>query len=268
MCILKQKRLSVLTGAHNRLRFFQFIAVLTVCLALHTGPAIAGDNAVAVCTVVVNHAPPYRIIAKGVGSDRFSGIYIDIIKEAARRMGIRLHFLESPFARALKEMESGIADLMLGPNRKAARELYMIYLDAPLPRERKAFYITAGSPDITAYNELATRRIAVLRGSVYTDRFDDDDALQKVIVNNYTSALKMTAMKRVDAAIMPEAMGDYLVSEGSHQVAKASFGMKGRPSFITISKRSTFLGKKDELEKILRDMQADGSFDLIMNRYR
>ncbi|MDM8554718.1 transporter substrate-binding domain-containing protein [Desulfococcaceae bacterium HSG7] len=115
---------------------------------------------------------------------------------------------------------------------------------------------------------LAARRIAVLRGSVYTDRFDDDDALQKVIVNNYTSALKMTAMKRVDAAIIPEAMGDYLVREGSHQVTKASFGMKGRPSFITISKRSTFLEKKDELEKILRGMQADGSFERIMNLYR
>ena len=94
------------------------LAVIAVISAL-AAPAMAGADAV---TVVVNHAPPYRIVKRQSGQFEISGKYVDFAREMARRAALTLEFKVVPFQRALKMMEEGRAALMLGPNRTAERE--------------------------------------------------------------------------------------------------------------------------------------------------
>lgn len=217
--------------------------------------------------VAVNHAPPYRIIEETGTEVRHSGIYIDLMKELAGRSGIEITFKNVPFRRALALIEQGAADLMLGPNRVPERELYMAYLDVELTRERKVFYVGKGAPDIAAYGDLAERRIAVLRGSAYFDRFDQDETLRKVEVADYATALGIVESGRVETVIVPELLGDYLISEGALSLRKASYAVEGRPSFIAISRKSALLGRAKELEAALLGMKRDGTVDAIHARY-
>ena len=85
----------------------------------------------------------------------------------------------------------------------------MLYLDEELTRESKAFFIGADAPDINQYGELATKRIGVLRGAVYFERFDQDANLVRLSISDYATALRMVFRGRMDAAIIPDLLADY-----------------------------------------------------------
>jgi len=218
--------------------------------------------------VALNNAPPYRIIKNTSDGRKFSGFYVDFVKELAHRLNFSLEFKEVPFRRALAMMKNGGADIMVGPNRTAERENYMLYLDEELSREGKAFFIQAGSVDIVQYEGLAEKRIGVLRGSVYFDRFDVDKNLKKFDVSNYSKALNMVDKGRLDTVIAPEILGDYTSRELQLNLKTASYKIAGRPSFIAVSRKSNLVEMKQNLEAALREMIVDGTRDRIINSYR
>ena len=235
-------------------------------LALIAGPAAAGAGEIH--TVAVNNAPPYRIIDKTKGEPRYSGIYIDVIKEAAKRAELRLQFVVVPFKRALVMMEQGAADIMLGPNLSPEREVYMAYLDVEMTRERKAFYLGREIDDIAEFDTLFGVRIAVLRGAKYFPDFDGNSALKKYPVADYLTAFRLLAKGRVDAAIMPELLGDSLVRANGFNFRKGSYMVEGKPSFITVSRKSPLFEHRNGVEMALREMAADGTVEEIVKRYR
>lgn len=198
----------------------------------------------------------------------YSGFYVDFVRELAKRRNLNLLFHEVPFRRALALMEQGAADIMTGPNRTPERESYMTYLDVELTREGKAFYLQPEAPDIRQYGELVSRYIGVLRSAKYFKRFDDDKNLRKYSVGDYSTALRMVSKGRIEVAIMPELLGDYLNKTKSYDLRKASFKVPGQPSFIAVSKRSKLAQSIEELEIALREMKADGTIDRIIGLYR
>jgi len=144
----------------------------------------------------------------------------------------------------------------------------MTYLDVELTREGKAFYLQPEAPDIRQYGELVSRYIGVLRSAKYFKRFDDDKNLRKYSVGDYSTALRMVSKGRIEVAIMPELLGDYLNKTKSYDLRKASFKVPGQPSFIAVSKRSKLAQSIEELEIALREMKADGTIDRIIGLYR
>src|SRR3546814_7218471 len=83
-------------------------------------------------------APPYRIIDGSTRPPRDSSIYVVIARTAAARAGVRLDFIQVPYAGAFAMMQNGDGDLMLGPNRTPEREAYLLYLDPALPEIGRA----------------------------------------------------------------------------------------------------------------------------------
>ncbi|PHS79115.1 MAG: hypothetical protein COB59_03425 [Rhodospirillaceae bacterium] len=241
---------------------FSIVAGMFVLVGL--GKQVYADDYV----VALNHAPPYRIIESTSDGTKFSGFYIEIIKELARRLDFSLTFKEVPFRRAIAMMENGSADIMVGPNRTAEREKFMMYLDEELSRERKAFFIQTAAPDIVQYEGLADKKIGVLRGSVYFDRFDADNTLNKFDISDYSSVLNMVDKGRLDTAIAPEMLGDFTSRILKFNLKKASYKIEGRPSFIAVSKKSALREMKKKLNAALREIKADGTMAQFTKNYR
>jgi len=214
--------------------------------------------------VAVNPAPPYRIIE----GDRFEGIYIDVAREAARRSGIEIAFENLPLNRALKMMEDGEADMMLGPNRTPEREAFMLFLDHPLPEEDKVFLIRPNGNDIKSFAELRSIQVAVLRGAKYSPEFDGAADIRKTEVNSYENGLKMVEVGNAGAVVIPRLQGDWLVKESKSPLKPASLQIKGAPSFVTVAKKSKLAERKAELEAALGALGADGTLSTILARYR
>lgn len=249
----------------------QLLVAFSLIFAVQA-PAVAADKAGGAsdgtrnAVVAINHAPPYRIV--DAETDTVSGIYIDVIRAMATKMGVGLEFKIVPFARALYMMEHGSADFMLGPNRTAEREVFMEYLDEALPQERKAFYGAPSAKEITGYSDLGALRIGVLRGAKYFPKFDQDTDLRKFPYANYEQALRGAQRGRVDVVIMPEMAGDYQLRKIGVPLRKSPYIAPGRDSFITISKKSPFLAERQAFEKVLQALKRAGAIDQIRAKYR
>lgn len=247
--------------------FFTAASIGAAVWGVAINPAYAqSDNTY---VVALNNAPPYRIIA-GEGEKTYSGIYIDLAKELARRAGITLAFKEVPFSRALLMMEGGTADIMLGPNRSDEREKFMIYLEAPLASEPKAFYVGKGVPIVQSYADLAGRRIGVLRNSKYFPEFDRDLTLKKIETTSYEQAFELLSIGRIDVVIAPEMLGDFKATDYIHdqRVVKSSYLSPGRLSYITVSRQSALNAEVARLTKLLDEIQQDGTYAKILALYQ
>ncbi len=217
-----------------------------------------------VLRVVGNDAPPYRIIQ----GREFSGIYFDTIREIGKRLGVQIEFTEAPLKRALMMMETGQADVMVGPNKTPEREAFMVFSNAVFPAENKVFYVHPATPCITRYEDLQGKNIAVYRGAVYFDQFDQDPTLEKQEVGEYAVAIRRVEAKRNDAAIIPELQGDYLLKQLNITLTKCPYVVAGRPSYITIAKKSPALQLQAQIEAVMTALQADGTFTEILKRYK
>lgn len=215
--------------------------------------------------VLINHAPPYRIAEGGP----IGGLYVEIYRAAAARAGLPPpDFQAVPLARAFRMMEAGEGDVMLGPNRTAEREAYLIFLDEPLDAEPKALVIGAAAADIASYDQLRGLRVGVLRGANYFQPFDSDAAIGKEVLTAYEQGLRMVAGGRVDAVIVPERQAVWLLRAENLPLRLATFRAPGTPSHIVIARRSPLITRRAGLEAALRSLRQDGTLDAILARYR
>jgi polar amino acid transport system substrate-binding protein len=213
--------------------------------------------------VVGSADPPFR----SFGPEGAGGMYFELMNEAARRLGWTVVYREVPSARALRMMEAGEADVMLGPLRNADRERYLSYSRTVLPAEDKAFYTRPGAPPIRRLDDLVGRRIAVHRGKRYGGAFDEDPRLQRTEVNEYRIALEMVARQRLDVAVLPERQGDLLLSMLGLALLKQPLSLPGEPPFVVFSRRSPWLDRQATLDRAFQSMHEDGSWRRIVQRY-
>ena len=218
--------------------------------------------------VVINAAPPYRIIEKEEYTTLVSGIYVDVARELARRSGVEIKFIVVSFIQALSMMESGAADMMLGPNRLVERERYMHFLDPSLPPEPKVLLLHRRTSDVAAQADLVGKRIGVLPGASYGMDFDSDRNFDKVPLRSYLDGMRMVANGYLDGIVVPEQLGDYLGVKVALPLKKATFRIDGRPSHITLSNLSPFLDHRKAFREALEAMRADGSFERILASYK
>lgn len=78
--------------------------------------------------------------------------------------------------------------------------------------------------------------MGILRGSVYFDEFQDEESIILFEINSYDTGLRMVEMNRLDAILIPEIMGDYLLSEKDIDLQKCGLKFEGSLSYFAISK--------------------------------
>jgi polar amino acid transport system substrate-binding protein len=241
------------------------LAVILVGLGSYANAAFARDLIVA-----INEAPPYRIINQTDDGPVYSGIYIDVIREAAKRAGIGLKFEVVPFKRALFLMETGEADLMLGPNRTDERLDYMYYFGAALPNEPKVVYVGVLDGNVRKVADFQNKMVGVLRGANYGWQLNDAANLRMIEAADYNTLFRMLDLQRIDALIIPELQAiAHLKEHGPYRVRKSDLVLQGQPSFIAISRLSEYFldNSFNVLEQHLVDMRNDGTFALIYKSY-
>lgn len=228
---------------------------------LRPGPLRAQAD---VLRVVGSADPPYRVFRP----DGAGGLYFELLNEATRRLAWPVRYQQVPSARALRMMELGEADLMMGLLRSPERERYLSYCQVPLPAEDKAFYTLPGAAPLRGLADLRGRRIAVQRGKRYGALFDADPRLQRHEMSDYRAALEMVARGRMDVAVVPERQGDALLRESALGLIKQPWRLPGEVAHVVLSRRSPWLPRQSELEKAFQGMRADGSWQAIVARHR
>lgn len=234
--------------------------ILLVCLLL----TLCGLTQAAPLRVVVNHAPPYRII----DPPYYTGYYIDLFKLAADRAELEISFISVPLKRAFQMLENGEADLILGPNKTPEREEFLIFLtQVPFPAEDKVFIVAHPELVIRNLTNLQHKRIDTLAGAAYHPDIDRSSQLNKHELKSYEQGLQRLMRDRSDVVIMPEAQADWLIHSLQLPLIKSPFHLRGSPSYMAWS-RATYNAElaqrlMDSMQQVLASPQGKN----IRDRY-
>ena len=234
--------------------------VLLFCLLL----TLSGLTQASPLRVVVNHAPPYRII----DPPYYTGYYIDLFKLAAARAKLEIRFISVPLKRAFQMLENGEADLILGPNKTPDREEFLIFLtQVPFPAEDKVFIVAHPEQVILNLANLQNKRIDTLAGAAYHPDIDRSSQLNKHELKSYEQGLQRLMRDRSDVVIMPEAQADWLIHSLQLPLIKSPFHLRGSPSYMAWS-RVTY--NAELAQRLMDGMQyalASSQGKIIRDRY-
>ena len=234
--------------------------ILLCCLFLNLFP----PTQAAPLRVVVNHAPPYRII----DPPYYTGYYIDLFKLAASRAELEISFISVPLKRAFQMLENGEADLILGPNKTPEREEFLIFLtEVPFPAEDKVFIVAHPELVIRNLANLQHKRIDTLAGAAYHPDIDRSSQLNKHELKSYEQGLQRLMRDRSDVVIMPEAQADWLIHSLQLPLIKSPFHLRGSPSYMAWS-RVTY--NAELAQRLMDGMQyalASSQGKIIRDRY-
>lgn len=236
----------------------KFLTAMLLCLSL----PINADSLHVV--VGINHAPPYRIINE-TGA---SGFYVDIFNEIAARAGWLVSYREAPFRRVLLMVEQNEIDVMLGPLPTAERRDYMDFSIEAFPPERRIFLYLNERNRIRQYEDLANKRIGVLRGSTYFHTFDEDTTLNKVEATSYDNLLSMLEYGRIDLVIAPEMVGIYTAQRNKIPVKVAPFFVPGETSYIGIALGSPLMAQRDLIQHYLKQIKKENLYEALLLKYQ
>jgi polar amino acid transport system substrate-binding protein len=219
-----------------------------------------------VCRVVGSHDPPFRLLKGGAAP---GGLYLELLAEAARRADWRLRFEEVPAARALLMLEQGTADLSAGPLRLPERERYLHYSRISLPPEEKIVLTRQGASAVRGPEDLHGLRVGVHRGKRYGEAFDALVGLQRVELPDYSAALRMLALGRLDAVLLPRRQAQRLLDELKlrEKLQQQPWRLAGATPYVVLSRRSPWLARLSELETAAESLQRDGFWSATLARY-
>lgn len=203
-----------------------------------------------------------------------SNIELDIaITQAfAKKFNAVLLGKKVPFARRLNQLKIGEIDLLAGLLKDEEREQYAYFISPPYKRKtNKYFFMRKGEEQrLQKYEDLYQLSVGVQIGSKYFPRFDKDAKIKKYAISRDESRFKMLVLKRFDALIHTDIYGmdvmHRLALQDKLEIAPYKY-TRYNPVYIAISNRSGLIERKDELEKVFREMVDSGEVDKIFKNY-
>lgn len=234
-------------------------ALASLLLAPWAGRAAAG----APCRVVGSEDPPLRWFRHGEPG----GLYFDLLRAAAALAQWPLQFANVPSARALRMMQEGEADLMVGPLRRPDREAYLHYSQVTLPAEDKAVYTRPGAPALQRLAQLQGLRVGVRRGQRYGGGFDTLSGVERVELDSYESAFQMLSLGRLDAVLAPQRLARLALLRLGLDLREQALQWPGETPYLVLARRSPWLARVDEIERGFRALHRSGEAVRILARY-
>ncbi len=234
------------------------------------GPAanVRGAEQGNIVIVASTESPPYRMFENGPPR----GVFIDILEAVLQQANLTPHYHVLPFKRCLAELKTGKSDLFIGLFYRPEREAYVIYLKPTIaPYVTKVFYLKKDlARQIQKWEDLYRFKIGIRAGYKHHPDFDTDQRIQKYEVTTEEQSFHMLAIDRIDAVLITEETGAYLIEklEYADRFATAPLRLESdNPAYIVMSRNSRLTPHIEKLETAIAKIVANGTVDAIRQKY-
>ncbi|RMM52750.1 Solute-binding family 3 protein [Pseudomonas syringae pv. atrofaciens] len=197
------------------------------------------------------------------------GLATDIVNTALRRAGYTTLYEQVPWARAMLGLSEGRHDVLI--NAWFSEERTKVgQFSAQYLLNRVRFIKRKESPiGALTHEQLHKYVIAVVRGYAYTPSFDSDTQLQKVPVQNFSTAIRMLAAERVDLTLEDEYVARYNLAMEPDEVRDRVEFLPGSLSenslHILVSLKNPHHDKiVADFDREITAMKADGTYDELL----
>ncbi len=204
---------------------------------------------------------PWGEVEQNTGE--MKGAFVEMVKEIDKRVDATLTISLTPFARVDRELESGGHDCTILIPRDE-----QVVVGGEVVAYHAIGLVAGKETRLPDYNILKGRRVALLRGSSITPRFDADESFTKVYDTDYLISIRKLARSRVDyvAGAIPTIR--YLAeNNGFADTLGESLKLADVPLQLQCSRKSENLNWLPELNQALQQMKAEGVIDRIKSEY-
>lgn len=214
---------------------------------------------------------PLTLTHGAIGLDKLSnlrngevigGFKYDLIEEMGRRLNLPTNHVVCPFQRCLRDMKSGIVNIMVFIAVTPSRSHYLDFLHPwPVPYTIP-FHVRLGEEDrLQRYEDFYKLNVGVVNGYSYFDRFDNDERIQKTVVLKEAQLPKMLSANRIDAYVGFN-IGKENLEQEYPEITTAPYTHKfSETALLAISKGSSLRNHLPDLNKVVQDMIDDGTMD-------
>lgn len=162
-----------------------------------------------------DEAPPVLLVA-GVELPPFvyeyngapAGLIVELLQEASLRTGLPLRFVLSPWPRAMSQIQSGEADVLIPTQYKPERDALLLFPPTPLHQLK---FVVVSRPDLASHYQgdvtsLHGQNFVQLRSASIGPKFDlliRNGVIKPQWTNNFLSITRMIAAERADYSVLP-----------------------------------------------------------------
>ena len=206
---------------------------------------------------------------------RIEGLNVDVLREAAARLGIAIEFRAMPWRRLESELArpQGTVDCAFAMSRTPAREQYLEFGKVPLQPTEYALFVRQADMllAIGKLDDLTGKVIGVRAGF----RLPEDIAAGVAqgrwsIAEVPTDAanFQKLALRRIDAVLADGVVGQYTVKQLKLEgIVRAAPPLARFDTYIVFRKNAGSPALAAAFDRVFRRMRQDGSFTRITSAY-
>jgi PAS domain S-box-containing protein len=195
--------------------------------------------------------PPFVIQER---SGRYSGISIDILKLAARKVGLEVEIVPGSWDEMLEMLKSGELDLahdiVITPERKK-----FLHFTEPYFEMANAIYVSNETDDIRTIHDLKGKTVPVVKGyylqEILSNQYPD---INQIVVSSPLEGLKKVTSGEADAYLGALAVSQYLVQKNLITSLKIAGYFEQMPMNISMGVRKDHLPLANIVQKALDDI--------------
>ena len=191
------------------------------------------------------------------------GFDIDLAKEAAKRLNRPIEFKAIDWSSKEAELKSGRVDILWNGLDITEKRKENILFSDPYMENRQIIFVRKGTTDIVDERSLAGKIVGTQSGGTTEEYIDGNETLKNSLkeykkYGDFVSAFMDLKNGRLDAVIGDEITGRYNMGKYPGVFDAIDIAIGPVSNFgIGFSKENTKL--RDEVQKVLNEMKADGT---------
>lgn len=203
--------------------------------------------------------PPFEYVENG----EIAGFDAEIIKEAAKRMGIEYKWLNTNFdglipALQTKKVDIVIAGMSVTPEREKAVNFSVPYLTSNVA------IVTNSKNPIKDMNDLSGKSYGVELGTTKEASARKINGAEVVPFSSTTGALVALKSGKIDGMVLDESVSSKYIEKNPELVLVGV--MEGEPKAAAFNKDDKEL--MENFSKVLEEMMADGTVAELREKYK
>lgn len=199
------------------------------------------------------------------------GFDIDLAKEATKRLGREVEFKAIDWSSKEAELKSGRVDVLWnGLDITDKRKENMLFSN-PYMDNRQIIFVKKGTTGITDEKSLAGKTVGTQSAGTAEEYMDKSDFFKKNVKEvkkypDYVSAFMDLENGRIDAVVGDEITGRYYMSKHPDKIEAVDTAV-GEVSTFGIGFAKDNQALRDEVQKVLDEMKADGTMAKISEKW-
>ncbi len=200
-------------------------------------------------------------------NDQIVGFDIDVAEEVCKRMGVEL--VKQPINWETKEtdLDVGKCDCIWNGMSVSPERAEKMNLSEPYMKNAMVF-VVKGDSTVASMDDLKTAKIAVQNGSTAQDILEKSeikDTITVAAIGTNVEALQQLEMGLCEAVFLDKIVADYEIKTSGKNLKVLPEGLEEEEYAIGFRKNDQKL--RDEVQKILGEMKADGKLAEISTKW-